>query len=139
MAISTELETLNRITDLRTIWPHEAKDFTKWLSENLSFLGDAIDMELELVETESSVGSFSADIIAVDTGNNRKVMIENQLEPSNHTHLGQIITYASGKEASVVVWIVSRARDEHAQAVDWLNAHTDIQSATPQSSAILEA
>jgi hypothetical protein len=127
MSTATDLAVLQRVPDLRSVWKHEARDFTKWLSEedNLALLGDTIGLELELVETESSVGSFNADVVALEVGTDRKVIIENQLEDSNHSHLGQIITYASGKDASVVIWIVSKARDEHAQAIDWLNAHTD--------------
>lgn len=116
-----------RITDLRSVWSHEANDFTKWLAqeENLTLLSDAIDIELELEERESSVGSFSVDIYAKEIGTNRRVIIENQLEDTNHDHLGKLITYASGKGAEVIVWIVKRARDEHRQAIEWLNQHTD--------------
>jgi len=116
-----------RITDLRSVWPHEANDFTKWLAqeENLALLSDAIDIELELEERESSVGSFNVDIYAKEVGTNRRVIIENQLEDTNHDHLGKLITYASGKGAEVIVWIVKRARDEHRQAIEWLNQHTD--------------
>ena len=116
-----------RITDLRSVWPHEANDFTRWLAqeENLTLLGDAIDIELELEERESSVGSFNVDIFAKEIGTNRKVIIENQLEDTNHDHLGKLITYASGKGAEVIVWIVKRAHDEHRQAIEWLNQHTD--------------
>jgi len=116
-----------RITDLRSVWPHEANDFTKWLAheENLSLLSDAIDIDLEFEERESSVGSFNVDIYAKEVGTNRRVIIENQLEDTNHDHLGKLITYASGKGAEVIVWIVKRARDEHRQAIEWLNQHTD--------------
>ena len=116
-----------RITDLRSVWPHEANDFTKWLAqeENLALLSDAIDIDLEFEERESSVGSFNVDIYAKEVGTNRRVIIENQLEDTNHDHLGKLITYASGKGAEVIVWIVKRARDEHRQAIEWLNQHTD--------------
>ncbi len=116
-----------RITDLRSVWPHEANDFTKWLAkeENLALLAEAIDTELELEERESSVGSFNVDIFAKEVGTNRKVIIENQLEDTNHDHLGKLITYASGKGAEVIVWVVKHARDEHRQAIEWLNQHTD--------------
>lgn len=88
-------------------------------------LSDAIDIELELEERESSVGSFNVDIFAKEAGTNRRVIIENQLEDTNHDHLGKLITYASGKGAEVIVWVVKRARDEHRQAIEWLNQHTD--------------
>ena len=125
MSVSTKLSKLKKVP-LRDVWQNEAADFTKWLAreENLSMLGDAIGIDLEPIETESSVGSFSADIYA-KTADDRKVIVENQLEDSDHDHLGKIITYASGKDARVIVWIVARARPEHAQAVEWLNAHTD--------------
>lgn len=113
--------------DLRDVWPHEAHDFTKWLSEepNLALLGGEIGIELELIEAESSVGSFNVDIYAQESGTGRKVVIENQLEDTNHDHLGKVITYAAGKGAEVVVWVVAHARDEHRQAIEWLNQHTD--------------
>lgn len=116
-----------KITDLRSVWPHEANDFTKWLAqeENLSLLSDAINVELELEERESSVGSFNVDLFAKEVGTDRRVIIENQLEDTNHDHLGKLITYASGKGAEVIVWVVKRARDEHRQAIEWLNQHTD--------------
>lgn len=112
---------------VREVWPHEALDFTKWLAqdENLAQLGDACSIELELVDTESAVGSFSVDIFAREVGSGRKVVIENQLEDTNHDHLGKIITYAAGKGADVVIWVVARARDEHRKAIEWLNEHTD--------------
>ena len=120
------LDKLKKV-DLRDVWPHEALDFTKWLSEepNLAMLSSAVDIELELIETESSVGSFNGDIYAQEAGTGRKVIIENQLEDTNHDHLGKVITYAAGKGAEVVVWVVARARDEHRQAIEWLNQHTD--------------
>ena len=118
---------MKRIHDLRTVWPHEANDFTKWLAEdaNLEELGNAVGIDIDLEERESSVGSFSVDLYATESGSGRKIIIENQLEDTNHDHLGKLITYASGKGAEVVIWIVKRARDEHRQAIEWLNQHTD--------------
>lgn len=118
---------IEKIDDLRTIWKHEAHDFSKWLAqeENLALLSKAIGIDMVLKETESSVGSFSVDLFASEEGTGRKIIIENQLEDTNHDHLGKIITYASGKGAEVIVWIVKRARDEHRQAIEWLNQHTD--------------
>lgn len=118
---------IRKITDLRSVWSNEALDFTKWLAkeENLSQLGEAIGIDLTLEEEESSVGNFHVDLFASESGTERKVIIENQLEETNHDHLGKIITYAAGKEAQVIVWIVKKVRDEHLQAVQWLNQHTD--------------
>lgn len=92
-------------------------------------MSSTVGIELELIETESSVGSFNVDIYAQEAGTGRKVIIENQLEDTNHDHLGKIITYAAGKGAQVVIWIVRHARDEHRQAIEWLNAHTDDEAA----------
>ena len=96
------LDTIQKVP-LREVWPHEAHDFTKWLAEeqNLATLGMAVGIELELIETESSVGSFNVDIYAQESGTGRKVIIENQLEDTNHDHLGKVITYAAGKGAEV--------------------------------------
>lgn len=118
---------IEKIDDLRSVWPHEALDFSKWLSqeENLALLSDSIGIDIVLEELESLVGGFSVDLYATEEGTGRKIIIENQLEDTNHDHLGKIITYASGKGAEVVVWVVRRARDEHKQAVEWLNQHTD--------------
>ena len=122
-----ELGKLKEIKDLRKVWAHEALDFTPWLAEeeNLSELADAVGLEITLDETESSVGDFSVDIFAKETGTDRKIIIENQLEDTNHDHLGKLITYASGKNAEIIIWVVKRAREEHRSAVEWLNNHTD--------------
>lgn len=121
-----DLDHLKKV-ELRKVWPHEALDFTKWLSSpaNLNMLGEAVGVELELIETESSVGSFNVDIYAQEAGTGRKVIIDNQLEETNHDYLGKVITYAAGKGAQVIIWVVSHARDEHRQAIEWLNEHTD--------------
>lgn len=113
--------------DLREYWKHEALDFTRWLAlqENLEELGNEIGVDITLIQTEAGVGRFSADILAQEETTGRKIVIENQLETTDHSHLGQILTYAAGIEAEYIVWIVREARDEHKQAVDWLNEHTD--------------
>ncbi len=117
---------LKEIKDLRKVWPHEALDFTPWLAEeNLALLSDTIGLEIAVDETESSVGDFNVDIYANETGTDRKIIIENQLEDTNHDHLGKLITYASGKSADIVIWVVKRARSEHRAAIEWLNNHTD--------------
>ena len=118
---------LTEIKDLREVWPHEALDFTPWLAEddNLAMLADAVGLDITLDETESKVGDFNVDIYATETGTERRIIIENQLEDTNHDHLGKLITYASGKGADIVIWIVKRAREEHRAAIEWLNNHTD--------------
>jgi alkylated DNA nucleotide flippase Atl1 len=109
---------------LREIWDHESLKFTPWLADNLDRLADALGIELELEAREQSVGPFFLDILAT-TSDGRKVIIENQLEPSDHGHLGQCLTYAAGVDASVVVWVLPRLQPEHRAALDWLNEHTD--------------
>ena len=122
-----KLGTLKEIKELRGVWPHEALDFTPWLAdeENMTLLADAVGLEITIDETESSVGDFNVDIYASETGTGRKIIIENQLEDTNHDHLGKLITYASGKDAEIIIWVVKRAREEHRSAVEWLNNHTD--------------
>jgi hypothetical protein len=113
--------------DPRAGWPHEAHDFTPWLaqSENLALLGETLGIQIELVEIERTVGSFSADLVCRDTSTDSLVVIENQLERTDHSHLGQILTYAAGVQAVTLVWIARRFTDEHQAAVNWLNEHTD--------------
>ncbi len=122
-----KLGKLEKIEDLRSVWKNEANDFTPWLAkeENLRLLSDTIGIDISLEERESPVGGFSVDLYATEEGTGRKIIIENQLEETNHDHLGKLITYASGKNADVVIWIVRYARDEHKQAIEWLNQHTD--------------
>lgn len=113
--------------DIREVWKHEQYDFSKWLAgdENIQELGDTLNLSLTDVETEKFVGNYRCDILCKDELTGKVVLIENQLESTNHDHLGKIITYASGLDASVVVWIVASARQEHASAIEWLNKHTD--------------
>lgn len=112
---------------IRDIWPTEDKHFTPWLmdADNLRILSDAIGISLEPLETESKVGAFSADILAQTQDAEQLVIIENQFNDTDHDHLGKLITYASGKDADVVIWIVEKARDEHRKAIEWLNQRTD--------------
>ena len=120
-----ELSKIERV-ELREVWPNEAADFTPWLAEeeNLSLLGEAIGLDLELREQEASVGSFSLDVLANDQSSGRTVIIENQLTETDHTHLGQILTYAAGHDAGTIVWIAKKFRDEHRAALDYLNGRT---------------
>jgi hypothetical protein len=113
--------------DLRSAWNSESNDFTPWLAEleNLELLGNAIGLELEFEAREKYVGPFRADILCKDTGSGNWVLVENQLEQTDHSHLGQILTYAAGLQAVTVVWIAARFTDEHRAALDWLNAITD--------------
>ncbi|MEM8550243.1 MAG: DUF4268 domain-containing protein [Verrucomicrobiota bacterium] len=111
--------------DPRNYWNHEALDFTPWLADNLDKLGQAIGLDLALIEREASVGSFSLDILAKDLGTNSSVIIENQLAVTDHDHLGKLLTYASGVDAEVIVWLATSIREEHRQALDWLNQRTD--------------
>jgi len=113
--------------ELREVWKHEASDFTNWLAqaENLLLLADEIGFDIKLVQTEAAVGSFNVDILAEEENTGKKIIIENQLETTNHDHLGKIITYASGYDAGMIIWVVEDVREEHRRAVDWLNEHTD--------------
>ena len=109
---------------LRDAWAHEAHRFTPWLAANLDRLSGVIGIPLELTGTEMRVGTFSADILARNATDDSVVLIENQLEGSDHTHLGQIMTYLAGLEAQTMVWVAPTFRDEHLSAVRWLNEHT---------------
>lgn len=113
--------------DVRKLWVHEQYDFSAWLAKeaNLSILGETLGISFTDVETEKFVGSYRCGIVAKDDNNKDKiVIIENQLERSDHDHLGKIITYASGLDASTIIWIVTNARTEHKSAIEWLNNNT---------------
>lgn len=105
---------------LREVWKHEALDFTRWLQENVDVLNDVLDLNLDNVEREQAAGTFSVDLVAEDEAGN-PVIIENQLEKSNHDHLGKLITYLTAVEAKTAIWIVSEPRTEHIRAIGWLN------------------
>ena len=118
-----DLAKIERV-DLREAWPNEARDFTPWLAKNIVELGEALGMDLELQDTEAAVGGYSLDVLATELNSNRPVIIENQLETTNHDHLGKLLTYAAGYDANVIVWLTREFRDEHRQALDWLNQRT---------------
>jgi hypothetical protein len=105
---------------LRTIWKHEARDFTTWMAENLEVLTEVIGQELSNPITEQSTGNFNVDIKCEDAAGNN-VIIENQLEKSNHDHLGKVITYLAAFEARMAIWVVAEPRQEHIMAINWLN------------------
>ncbi|MCF8336448.1 MAG: DUF4268 domain-containing protein [Bacteroidales bacterium] len=110
-----------KIIDAHELWKNEARDFTPWLADNAQQLSEAIGIPIEIDSTEKDVGDFNLDIYGTIEGTDKRVAIENQLEYSDHKHLGQIITYAAGLDASVVIWITPNIRQEHKDAVDWLN------------------
>lgn len=121
-----QLGRLERV-DLRDIWISEATSFTPWLAkpENMAILGETLNIDLELEAQERAVGPFRADLLCKDIDTDRWVLIENQLERTDHTHLGQLLTYASGLEAVTIVWIAARFTEEHRSTLDWLNKITN--------------
>lgn len=125
------ISSLGRLTqvDLKEAWTGEASDFTPWLAspDNLALLAEAIGLELECEAREQAVGSFRADILCKERGTDNFVLIENQLEDTDHGHLGQLITYAAGLKATTIVWICRQFREEHRAALDWLNEATNEQ------------
>jgi hypothetical protein len=110
--------------DLRSVWPHEAQSFTPWLEENPEELGELLGLDLDLSK-EHPIGAFSLDLVGTDLKTGRSVIIENQLERSNHSHLGQLLTYAGGIRPQIVVWVAKQLREEHRAALSWLNSVTD--------------
>lgn len=112
--------------DVRELWKHEQYDFSNWLAKesNIEYLNEILGLTLIEVDKEINVGPYRCDIVATDETSGLKVIIENQLESTNHDHLGKIITYASGLDAKVIVWIVKEAKEEHRAAIEWLNNYT---------------
>jgi hypothetical protein len=125
-AATPKLGRLERV-DLRSVWVSEPEDFTPWLAapDNIGLLGEAIGMDLEVETREKDVGPFRADILCRDANTDQWVLIENQLERTDHVHLGQLLTYAAGLKAVTIVWVARSFTDEHRAALDWLNEVTD--------------
>lgn len=109
----------------RDVWSHEATQFTPWLRDNISLIANALGLELDLVEREVPIGDFSADLVAKDLNTDRWVIIENQLDATDHKHLGQVLTYAANRKGGVIVWVSPEFRDERRQTLEWLNSITD--------------
>lgn len=120
-----ELGKLEKV-ELRDIWKHEALDFTKWLAkeENIAILSKELGIDIEVLETEMNVGRYNVDIFAKDSVSDKKIIIENQLENTNHDHLGKLLVYSAGLDANIAIWIVKDVNEEHKQAVEWLNENT---------------
>ncbi len=115
----TTIERLERVS-LREVWPHEAYDFSQWLQDNLDVLNEALGLNLASAEAEKAAGEFNIDLLAEDESG-RPVIIENQLESSDHDHLGKVVTYLSSIGAEIAIWIVAKPRSEHIKAISWLN------------------
>jgi hypothetical protein len=115
--------------DVREYWEHEADDFTPWLAdeirnEPISEIEDTLGLDFQIIDVEKSVGRYNLDILAEVVDDNRNVIIENQLNSSDHDHLGKSIAYASGVDADIIVWIAPRFYDEHRDAMQWLNENS---------------
>jgi hypothetical protein len=125
--MTTELGTLEQV-DPRIVWQHEAHAFTPWLLENGERLAEALGIEIDLEASEHAVGGFALDLVGRDLTNDAVLIVENQLATTDHSHLGQVLTYAAGTAASTIVWIATAFREEHRQALDWLNENTGEQT-----------
>jgi len=125
LAVSESLlGTLQRL-DAREVWKNEAHHFTPWLRQHIHLLGQALGLEIDVdVQQEVAVGLFSADLLGTDLGSSASILIENQLEQTDHSHLGQLLTYAGGLDTPILVWVSTKVREEHRQALTWLNERT---------------
>jgi hypothetical protein len=117
---------LGRLTfhEPREIWAHEEREFTPWLRENADVLAEALGIDLELTASEHPVGDFSLDLVGRDLSNDAVLIVENQLGGTDHDHLGKLLTYTAGTGAQTIVWVATVFREEHRQALDWLNENT---------------
>ena len=122
-AIAEALGSIKNV-DPRSIWPSESGDFTPWLAEHADLLGAALGLDIEIEQREASVGAFSLDLLGKEVGSDRVVIVENQLERTDHGHLGQLLAYAGGLDARIIVWVSPEVRDEHRDAIHWLNEQT---------------
>jgi len=113
--------------DIRSVWSSESSDFTPWLAEpaNIALLAETVGLDLEVQAQEKKVGAFRADILCKELGSGVSVLIENQLERSDHGHLGQLLTYAGGLDAATIIWVAPEFCEEHRAALDWLNRIND--------------
>ena len=118
-----KLGTIKKV-DLRNIWKKEDKEFTPWLKENIESLSEKLAIEIIDIQTEENIGDFKLDIIGKDANSNKFIAVENQLELTDHTHLGQLITYSAGINAGIIVWIAKELREEHIRALEWLNENS---------------
>jgi hypothetical protein len=121
--MTEELGKLEQV-DPRSVWVHEAHHFTPWLLANADRLADALGIDLELEAAEHAVGGYSLDLVGRDITNDAVLIVENQLAGTDHSHLGQVLTYAAGTGAATIIWIATSFREEHRQALDWLNENT---------------
>ena len=110
--------------DLRNIWKKEDKEFTPWLKENIDLLSEKLGIEIIDTQTEEKIGDFKLDIIGKDVNTNKFIAVENQLESTDHNHLGQLITYSAGINAGIIIWIAKELREEHKRALEWLNENS---------------
>ncbi len=120
----TDLGVLKRV-DLTNKWKHEAQDFTPWLLDHLDQLSNAVGLDLDQGEREAGAGSFSVDILTKEVGSGRTVVIENQIRPTDHDHLGKLLTYAAWHEADIAIWVAAEFREEHQRALQHLNQRTN--------------
>lgn len=110
--------------NLQEVFSDEARKFTPWLEKNISQLSEAVGLEIIDIKREVKVGDFNADLMGFEANSEDKIIIENQLKPTNHDHLGKLITYASGMGAKYVIWVARKMREEHQKALEWLNEIT---------------
>ena len=112
-----------QIEPIRTAFPKEASHLTTWLEQHIDVLGERIGVKLNVVQREAKVGSFNVDLLCED-GDSNAVVVENQLEATDHDHLGKLLTYLVNLDAATAIWVTSEARPEHSKVVDWLNEST---------------